>query len=49
MSFVSIFPQSKRETMHALPKDAWVLEGLAVRLREAFLRKHLDRNEAKYR
>ena len=33
----------------ALPKDAWVLEGLAVRLREAFLRKHLGQNEAKYR
>ena len=33
----------------ALPKDAWVLEGLAVRLSEAFMRKHLGRNEAKYR
>ena len=28
------------------PKDAWVLEGLAERLREAYLRKHLGGHEA---
>ena len=32
-----------------LPRDAWVTEGLAVRLREAFLLKHLGKNEATYR
>ena len=33
----------------AQPKDAWVVEGLAARLREAFLRRYLGKNEATHR
>ena len=31
------------------PKDAWLVEGLAMRLREAFLRRCLGKNEATHR
>lgn len=42
---VSAAPQA----CSAQPKCAWVVDGLAARLREAFLAKHLGRNEATYR